>query len=169
MSQELRHRYNFHSWEKKHVPSPLGNPHLQFQPKQGCSGGWAVDGPVAPGGGQAHRVVVVHVGQEKQPCARTLPYVPEVHCQRRVRDNFTVDWHGLAGCGAAGGLIAVVYLNAIQLVQGDTEKTAVKNSCFMYGTSKILSYSRWQLAIKTEMPPHRQLANSRSNSRRCWT
>ena len=49
------------------------SPHLQLEFEQGGSGGWAVDGPVAPGGGQAHRVVGVHVGEEEQPCARTLP------------------------------------------------------------------------------------------------
>lgn len=70
-------------------------PHLQSESEKGGSGWWAVDGPVAPGGGQTHRVVAVHVGQEKQPCARTLPYMPEVYGQRGVRDNFSVDWHGI--------------------------------------------------------------------------
>lgn len=67
------------------------SPHLQFESEQVGRGWRAVDGPVAPGGGQTHRVVAVHVGQEKQTCARTLPHVPEVYGQRGVRDDFPVD------------------------------------------------------------------------------
>lgn len=64
--------------------------HLQSEPEKGGSDGGAVDGPVAPGGGQAHRMVAVHVGEKKQPCSRTLADVPEVHGQRGPRDDLSV-------------------------------------------------------------------------------
>lgn len=68
-------------------------PHLQLEFKEVCSDGGAVDWPVAPGGGQAHRVVAVHVGQEEEPRAGTLSHLPEVDSQRGVRDDFSVDGH----------------------------------------------------------------------------
>lgn len=63
---------------------------LQSQPEKGGGNGGAVDGPVAPGGGQAHRVVAVHVGEKKQARSRTLADVPEVYGQRGPRDDFSV-------------------------------------------------------------------------------
>lgn len=67
--------------------------HLQSEPEKGGSGGGAVDGPVAPGGGQSHRVVAVHVGEEEQPCSRTLAYIPEVYGQWGSRDDLPIGWH----------------------------------------------------------------------------
>lgn len=64
--------------------------HLQSEPQKGGGDGGAVDGPVAPGGGQAHRMVAVHVGQKKQPGSRTLADVPEVDGQRGPSDDLSV-------------------------------------------------------------------------------
>lgn len=66
------------------------NPHLQSEPEKGSSDGGAVDGPVAPGGGQAHRMIAVHVGKKEQPCSRTLADVPEVYGQRGPWDDLSV-------------------------------------------------------------------------------
>lgn len=66
------------------------SPHLQSESEKGGSDGGAVDGPVAPGGGQAHRMIAVHVGKKKQPCSRTLADVPEVYGQRGPRDDLSI-------------------------------------------------------------------------------
>lgn len=73
----------------------LGGPHLQSEPEKGGSDGGAVDGPVAPGGGQTRRVVAVHVREEEQPCSRTPAYVPEVHGQRGSGDDLPIGRHGV--------------------------------------------------------------------------
>lgn len=77
--------------------------HLQLEFEQRGGGRGAVDGPVAPCGAQAHRVVAVHVGQKEQPSPWTLPNLPEVHSQRSVRDNFTIGGH----CDCPGDLLDV--------------------------------------------------------------
>lgn len=64
--------------------------HLQPEPEEGGGDGGAVDGPVAPGGAQAHRVVAVHVGEKKQPRSGTLADLPEVHGQRGPGDDLSV-------------------------------------------------------------------------------
>lgn len=101
-------------------PLRLGVSDLQFDPEQGGGGRGAVDGPVAPGGRQTHRVVAVHVGQEEQPGPGTLPHMPEVHSQGRVRDHLPVHRHGSAA--AAGNTF-------IRQFQVTTRCTGVNKMC----------------------------------------
>lgn len=78
-------------------------PHPQLESEQGGGHRGAVDGSVAPGGGQTHRVVAVHVGQEEEPRTGTLPHLPEVHSQRGVRDHSPVHGHDLRRDRMSGG------------------------------------------------------------------
>lgn len=78
-------------------------------------------------------MVAVHVGQEKQPCAGTPPHLPEVYGQRCVRNNFSVDWHGLYDnerCSVTDQVLtsatltgSVVYWSAAKLLYKDPPQT----------------------------------------------
>lgn len=51
----------------------------------------------APGAGQPHRMVRVHVRQEEQPRAARPPHAPEVHGDGRAGDHRAVHGAGLRG------------------------------------------------------------------------
>lgn len=64
--------------------------YLQFKFEEFSGEERAVDGSVAPGGGQARCVIGVHMGEKKQPDVDALSELPVIDCDRGLGDDFTI-------------------------------------------------------------------------------